>query len=110
DRVRNASFVVTNPTHCAVALAWDNERMDAPELVAKGEGDLAHRIIAEAVRTGVPVLRDAPLARSLHELEVGDPIPEGLSDAVAAVVSYLADGRDPTRYGDEPGSAPEAGT
>jgi flagellar biosynthesis protein FlhB len=101
DRVKKASFVVTNPTHYAVALAWDQETMQAPELVAKGEGEFARRIIAEAHRAGVAVLRDAPLARSLHELaEVGDAIPEHLYEAVAAVVSFLADGHDPEAYED----------
>jgi type III secretion protein U len=100
DNVRKASFVVTNPTHYAVALAWDEETMEAPAMVAKGEGEFARRIIAEAQRAGVPVLRDAPLARSLHELEVGDAIPEALYEAVAAVVGYLADGHDPERYGE----------
>jgi flagellar biosynthesis protein FlhB len=96
--VRKASFVVTNPTHYAVALAWDEETMDAPSMVAKGEGALARRIIEEAHRAGIPVLRNAPLARSLHELEVGDEIPEALYDAVAAVVGYLAEGRDPAAF------------
>lgn len=100
DKVRKASFVVTNPTHYAVALEWDEESMEAPALVAKGEGDFARRIIAEAVRSGVPVLRDAPLARSLHDLEVGTEIPEALYEAVAAVISYLAAGHDPERYGE----------
>lgn len=99
--VRKASFVITNPTHYAVALAWDEEAMDAPCLVAKGEGEFARRIVEEARRAGVPVLRDAPLARSLHELEIGDEIPESLYEAVAAVVSYLAEGHDPDRYESE---------
>ncbi len=100
DRVKTASFVVTNPTHYAVALSWDEETMDAPELIAKGEGDMARRIIDEARRHGIAVLRDAPLARSLHELELGDHIPEALYEAVAAVVGFLADGGEPDRYGD----------
>lgn len=100
DRVKNASFVVTNPTHFAVALSWDEETMDAPELIAKGEGDLARRIIEEARRHGIAVLRDAPLARSLHELDLGDRIPEALYEAVAAVVGFLADGGTPDTYGE----------
>jgi flagellar biosynthesis protein FlhB len=98
DRVKKASFVVTNPTHYAVALEWDEETMETPELLAKGEGEMARRIIEEAHRHGIAVLRDAPLARSLHELEIGDAIPEALFEAVAAVVGFLADGGDPDRY------------
>jgi flagellar biosynthesis protein FlhB len=96
--VRKAQFVVTNPTHFAVALGWDEETMAAPQLVAKGEGALARRIIDEAHREGIPVLRDAPLARTLHEQEIGDEIPEALYDAVAAIVRYLTEGGDPDRY------------
>jgi flagellar biosynthetic protein FlhB len=96
--VRKAQFVVTNPTHYAVALGWDEESMAAPQLVAKGEGALARRIIDEAHREGIPVLRDAPLARSLHEHEIGEEIPEELYDAVAAIVRFLTDGGDPDRY------------
>lgn len=96
--VRKAQFVVTNPTHYAVALGWDEETMNAPQLLAKGEGALARRIIAEAHREGIPVLRDAPLARSLHEHEIGEEIPEELFDAVAAIVRFLTDGGDPDRY------------
>lgn len=98
ERVRKANFVVTNPTHYAVALGWDAELMEAPELFAKGEGSFAQKIIAEAHRSGVPVLRDAPLARSLHECEVGEPIPPELFEAVAAVVNYLTHGGEPERY------------
>jgi len=97
-RVQKASFVVTNPTHYAVALEWDEENMEAPAVVARGEGLFAQRIIAEAQRAGVAVLRDAPLARSLHDLEIGDEVPEVLFESVAAVVNYLAAGRDPDRY------------
>jgi flagellar biosynthesis protein FlhB len=96
--VRKAQFVVTNPTHYAVALGWDEEEMDAPQLVAKGENELARRIIEEAHRQGIPVLRDAPLARSLHELEIGEEIPDGLYEAVAAIVRFLTDGGEPDRY------------
>ncbi len=96
--VRKAQFVVTNPTHYAVALGWDEENMAAPQLVAKGEGALARRIIEEAHREGIPVLRDAPLARSLHEHDIGEEIPEALYDAVAAIVRFLTEGGDPDRY------------
>jgi flagellar biosynthesis protein FlhB len=99
-RVAKASFIVTNPTHYAVALEWDDDTMEAPQVLARGEGLIAQRIIAEARRHGIPVLRDAPLARSLHELEPGAEIPEALFEAVAAVVNYLAAGEEPDRYGE----------
>jgi type III secretion protein U len=102
--VRKARFVVTNPTHYAVALGWDEETMEAPQLLAKGEGELARRIIAEAHRQGIPVLRDAPLARSLHASEIGDEIPEALYEGVAAIVRFLTDGGEADRY--DPAASP----
>lgn len=98
NSVRTAQFVVTNPTHYAVALAWDEDAMAAPQMVAKGEGAFARKIIEEAHRAGVPVLRDPPLARSLHEMEVGDEIPELMYESVAAIVRYLVEGNDPDTY------------
>jgi flagellar biosynthesis protein FlhB len=85
--VKHASVVVVNPTHLAAALRYDEEGGDeAPVVVASGEGDLAKRIVEAAQAYGVPVLRDVPLARALLELEVGQPIPEALYEAVAEIL------------------------
>lgn len=87
EAVRRASVVVVNPTHLAVALAWDEDEDDAaPEVVAKGMEDEAMRIRRLAEEAGVPIVRDVPLARGLFQLELGDEIPERLYDAVAAVL------------------------
>jgi flagellar biosynthesis protein FlhB len=80
--------VVVNPTHFACALHYD-EAQAAPELVAKGQGVLAERIVREATAHGVPILRDVPLARTLFELEVGSEIPESLYEAVATILHEL---------------------
>ena len=64
--VPNATVVVTNPTHVAVALRYDAASMAAPKLVAKGIGPLAERIRAVARAHGVPVIENPPLARALH--------------------------------------------
>jgi flagellar biosynthesis protein FlhB len=70
-----------------VALEYDAEgELDAPEVVAKGQEDLARRMIHAAEAAGVPVIRDMPLARALFELEVGVEIPERLYEAVAAIL------------------------
>ena len=91
DRVRKASFVVTNPTHLACAVLYDAEAGDdAPELVARGAGDFAKRIVEAAREAGVPVFSDVPLARSLYELEVDAAIPESLYLAVATVLVELS--------------------
>lgn len=91
DRVRQASFVVTNPTHLACAIIYDPEGgQRAPELVARGAGEFAKRIIEAARDAGVPVFSDAPLARSLYELDVDQAIPESLYVAVATVLVELS--------------------
>lgn len=86
ESVRSADVVVVNPTHVAVALRYDDETMDAPEVVARGQEHLAQRMIAAAHESGVPVMRDVPLARALHRLELGEQVPERLFEAVAAVL------------------------
>ncbi len=86
ESVRNADVLVVNPTHVAVALRYDAEEHDAPEVVARGQEHLARRMIEAAHQAGVPVMRDVPLARSLFALEVGETIPEPLFEAVAAVL------------------------
>ena len=87
ESVRSATVLVVNPTHLAVALRFDEHgEQAAPEVVGKGQDELARRMIRAAEEAGVPVLRDVPLARGLFELEVGDEIPERLYDAVAAVL------------------------
>jgi type III secretion protein U len=85
-----ATVVVVNPTHVAVALRHERRAEDAPRVVAKGAGRAAGRIRSAARRAGVPIVRDAPLARALHRLaEVGDEIPEELYEAAAAVLARL---------------------
>ena len=85
--VKRASVVIVNPTHLACALRYDEDEGDqAPVLVARGEGELAKRIVEAARAYGIPVLRDVPLARAIHELDVGEEIPEALYEAVALVL------------------------
>jgi flagellar biosynthetic protein FlhB len=87
--VPTADVVVTNPTHFAVALRYDPEKA-APEVVAKGSDLLAKKIREIAVDSGVPVISDPPLARSLHaSVEVGRVIPEELYQAVAQLLAFV---------------------
>jgi flagellar biosynthetic protein FlhB len=90
DDVAKAAVVLTNPTHYAVALAFDFTTMEAPKMVAKGRDLLAEEIKAEARWAGVPIIENPPLARSLYRsVEVGQPIPADLYAAVAAILAYL---------------------
>ncbi|MDI6773647.1 MAG: EscU/YscU/HrcU family type III secretion system export apparatus switch protein, partial [bacterium] len=88
--VPRATCVIVNPTHVAVALRYDGDDEDAaPIVLAKGEGELARRIVEAARAAGVPVLRNAPVARSLLACELGEAIPERLFEAVAEVMRVI---------------------
>lgn len=90
DDVPTADVVVTNPTHIAVALKYDSDRMDAPLVVAKGQRLIAQRIKEIAIEHGIPIYEDKPLARSLFKLcDVGDFVPASLYKAVAEVLAYI---------------------
>jgi flagellar biosynthesis protein FlhB len=88
--VARASVVVTNPDHNAVALSFDFETMEAPQVLAKGRNLLAERIKSEARWAGVPIVENPPLARSLYRsVEPGQAIPFELYAAVAGILAYL---------------------
>jgi flagellar biosynthesis protein FlhB len=87
--VPEADVVVTNPTHYAVALAYDGLK-PAPEVLAKGQDLVAAQIRRVAEENGVPVISDPPLARSLHaSVEVGRQVPEELYAAVAQLLAFV---------------------
>ena len=85
--VQNANVVVTNPTHYAVALRY--EPGDLPRVIAKGADAQARMIREQAVRHGVPIVGNPPLARALYLVPLDDTIPEPLFDAVAAVLAWV---------------------
>ncbi|HXT70735.1 MAG TPA: EscU/YscU/HrcU family type III secretion system export apparatus switch protein [Vicinamibacterales bacterium] len=88
--VKEATVVVTNPTHYAVALKYQHATRTAPTVVAKGQDALAARIREAARKAGVPIVENVALARALHkDTEVGDSIPANLFAAVAEVLAYL---------------------
>ncbi len=88
--VPEADVVITNPTHYAVALKYDAEKMDAPRVVAKGARNLALKIKEIARENGVPIVENPPLARMLYKMtEVGMEIPMELFQSVAEVLAYI---------------------
>ena len=94
QRIKNdvpkADVVVTNPTHIAVALKYDASSMNAPRVVAKGQGFIAQRIREVAAEAGVPILERKPLARALFKMvEVGQEIPEQFYAAIAEILAYV---------------------
>ena len=88
--VPKADVIVTNPTHIAVAIKYDADKMAAPRVVAKGADLLAQRIKEVAKKNGIPMVENVPLARALHKsVKVGGSVPRALYQAVAEVLAYV---------------------
>jgi flagellar biosynthesis protein FlhB len=88
--VPKASVIVTNPTHYAVALSYEDRTMRAPRVVAKGADLIAARIREIGAEHHVPVLESPALARAIYQhTEIGAEIPETLYTAVAEVLAYV---------------------
>lgn len=87
--VPKAAVVITNPTHYAVALAYDENSQAAPKVVAKGTEAVAARIRALAEDSNVPLISNPPLARALFKLELDSEIPAEHYQAVAEIIAYV---------------------
>lgn len=87
--VPTATVIITNPTHYAVALAYDRGTQSAPRVVAKGMDEVAARIRAMAAEHGVPMVANPPLARALHALELDAEVPAEHFKAVAEIIAYI---------------------
>jgi flagellar biosynthesis protein FlhB len=90
EEVPHADVVITNPTHYAVALKYDETKMDAPYVVAKGVDFVAQKIKLIAKENKVIIVENRPLARSLYaETDIGQEIPEQFFKAVAEILAYV---------------------
>ena len=90
QEVPKADVVITNPTHYAVALKYDQTSMAAPRVVAKGADLIAAEIRKVAAENNVPIAAAPPLTRALfYSTELNDEIPAGLYLAVAQVLAYV---------------------
>ena len=99
--VPKADVIVTNPTHYAVALRYEDTAMRAPRVVAKGADALAARIREIGREHSVPVLESPALARALYRhTDIGDEIPAALYTAVAEVLAYVFQLRRHRQNGD----------
>jgi flagellar biosynthesis protein FlhB len=88
--VPKADVVVTNPTHFAVALRYDSTENAAPVVLAKGQRYIAMKIREIAEANNIPIVENVQLARTLYaSVEIGDPIPADLYQAVAEVLAYV---------------------
>ncbi|MDX2117643.1 MAG: flagellar biosynthesis protein FlhB [Planctomycetota bacterium] len=88
--VPTADVIITNPTHFSVAIKYDQEKMRAPKVVAKGVDHLAMQIRQIAMTHEIPIVERPPLARALYYgVEVGREIPEEQYQAVAEILAYV---------------------
>jgi flagellar biosynthetic protein FlhB len=87
--VSSADVVIVNPTHFAVALKYESVR-GAPEVIAKGTGDVAKRIREKAQENGVPIVREPVLTRTIYwACDLGQVIPADLYEAVAQLLAFV---------------------
>jgi len=90
QEVPKADVVITNPTHYAVALRYDDGSMDAPKVVAKGADFVAQKIKMIAKENDIVMVENRPLARALYDqVEIGEEVPEEFFKAVAEILAYV---------------------
>lgn len=88
--VPSAEVVITNPTHLAVALKYEQETMAAPVVVAKGARLVAEKIKRLALENDIPIVENKPLAQALYKsVEVGEAIPPKFYAAVAEILAFV---------------------
>ena len=90
QEVPKADVVITNPTHYAIALKYDDKKMDAPYVVAKGVDFVAQKIKELAKENNIATVENRPLARALYgQTEIGDAVPEKFFKAVAEILAFV---------------------
>lgn len=90
QQVPQASVIITNPTHYAIALRYDPSETPAPICLAKGVDDVAMRIRAVAEEHDIPIVENPPLARALFaSADIDEPIPREHYEAVAKVIGFV---------------------
>ncbi|PKG24924.1 flagellar biosynthesis protein FlhB [Niallia nealsonii] len=88
--IPTADVVITNPTHYAICLKYDENKYDAPYVVAKGVDFVAQKIKLIAKENDVAIVENRPLARALYsQVEIGDIVPEEFFKAVAEVLAFV---------------------
>ena len=90
QEIPNADVVITNPTHYAIALKYEDGDMDAPIVVAKGVDFVAQKIKLIAKEHDIVMVENRPLARALYDdVEIGGSIPDEFFKAIAEILAYV---------------------
>ncbi len=95
ESAKGADVIVTNPDHVAIAIKYDKDRDGAPRVIAKGIDARAEALRAIAREADVPLLRNVPLAHALLRIDVNQEVPEELYDAVAEVLNFVYQLKNP---------------
>jgi flagellar biosynthetic protein FlhB len=98
--VPKADVVITNPTHYAVAIKYEPQKMPAPYVVAKGTDYMAQRIKEVAKENKIHIMENKSLAQALYKtVDIGEAVPQELYKAVAEVLAfvYSVEGRNPVQ-------------
>lgn len=90
SNVPKADVIITNPTHLAVAIQYDQKSMKAPRVLAKGAHLVAERIVKLARASGIPVIQNIPVARALYRtVEIDSEVPPEMYMAIAEILAYV---------------------
>ena len=90
ERTRKSSVVVTNPTHLAIAIYYQEEDNQMPKVLAKGEDYVARRMVEVAKQEGIPIMQHIPLARALYEkVDMDRYVPADLIEPMAEVLRWV---------------------
>ena len=90
QEIPKADVIITNPTHFAVAIKYDEDKFEAPYVVAKGKNLIAQNIKQKAREVSIPIVENKPLAQALYkEVEIGQMISPQLYEAVAEILAYV---------------------
>ena len=88
--VADATVIITNPTHIAIAIKYAEGQMEAPKLVAKGAENIAIKIKELAKEADIPIIENKPLARLIYEkVELEEDIPQDMYQAVAEILAMV---------------------
>lgn len=88
-KLASANFMVVNPTHYAVAVRYAPDESPLPVVIAKGIDESALQLRREAQAAGVPIIGHPPVARALYKVDLDQPIPDELFEAVAAILRWV---------------------
>lgn len=100
QEIPKADVVITNPTHYAVAIRYEAEKASAPYVIAKGQDYIALRIKQLAAENKVQIVENKPLARTLYStVDIGQPIPPELYQAVAEILAFVYNLKNSGRAG-----------